>query len=550
MSTTAYANEDVLRMQDLPDHVVMPSITYNGWNYSLLDQITLANVGDLTMVWTLSLGITDEYEAPPLVVGNVMYIIAPQDAAGLGPNEVLALDLTDEGRILWEFRPDVPDIAETRRVACCGDQTRGFHYAEGKLFMQTLDGQVFALDAGTGEALWRTQGVDLRIAETMTGTGGVFDGLYLTGNAGGEYGVRGKIAAYDINTGNLQYTMYNMGPDNEVGITPTTRPSTPTTRPRSPPGMATPGVVAVAPPGATSPTIRTLMSSTTRPAIAVRGTRTIAVSGASSISMRMAAWSTTATTGVPRRWPAMSPPAISSGRTTSPRPIRGTSTSRSSPRSIDLEIGGAMRQTAVKAARDGFFYVWDRANGELLIEPWMHIYTDIAPWREHGAPAARSTTSTSGPSPTSKTAGTTPRSTRCGTRWAPTCRTTTPARRSFYCPGTSARNWQNDAYSPRTGLLYTVVNTSCSRFRMIEGEYVPGQGWSLNQGAGTADRTWFDGEIITFQAQIQANNPLYNQDGAYTWPNAPACGTAWAITFEELTDAPMMATATDIALHR
>jgi alcohol dehydrogenase (cytochrome c) len=115
----------------------------------------------------------------------------------------------------------------------------------------------------------------------------------------------------------------------------------------------------------------------------------------------------------------------------------------------------------------------------------------------------------------------------------------------FYCPGTSARNWQNDAYSPRTGLLYTVVNTSCSRFRMVEGEYVPGQGWSLQQGAGTAPRTWFDGATITFESQIQANNPLYNQDGAYQWPAAPG-GTAWAITFQELTDAPLMATASDI----
>jgi hypothetical protein len=116
-----------------------------------------------------------------------------------------------------------------------------------------------------------------------------------------------------------------------------------------------------------------------------------------------------------------------------------------------------------------------------------------------------------------------------------------------YCPGTSARNWQNDAYSPRTGLLYTVVNTSCSRFRMIEGEYVPGQGWSLNQGAGQRPIHWFNQEVITFAAQIQANNPLFNQDGAYEWPNNPGTeATVWAVTFEELTDAPLMATASDI----
>jgi lanthanide-dependent methanol dehydrogenase len=114
-----------------------------------------------------------------------------------------------------------------------------------------------------------------------------------------------------------------------------------------------------------------------------------------------------------------------------------------------------------------------------------------------------------------------------------------------FCPGTSARNWQNDAYSPRTGLLYTVVNTSCARWRFTEGEYVPGQGYNLQVGAGNVPPRWFGNEEITFAAQIQANNPLYNQDGGYRWPDAPG-GTEWAITFEQLTDAPIMATAADL----
>src|SRR5688500_14945987 len=65
LSSGAAANEDVLAVQNLPDHVVMPGITYNGWNYSPLDQINLANVGDLGLVWTVPFGATDEFEAPP-----------------------------------------------------------------------------------------------------------------------------------------------------------------------------------------------------------------------------------------------------------------------------------------------------------------------------------------------------------------------------------------------------------------------------------------------------------------------------------------------------
>ena len=110
------------------------------------------------------------------------------------------------------------------RRRCCGAQTRGLNYAEGKIFFNTLDGQVFGLDAATGEALWRTVGADLSIGETMVGNMLVADDLLIAGNAGGERGVRGKVQAFDINTGNLQWVMYNMGPDNEVGIGPRFNP--------------------------------------------------------------------------------------------------------------------------------------------------------------------------------------------------------------------------------------------------------------------------------------------------------------------------------------
>jgi len=451
-------------MQELPDHVVMPSITYNGWNYSLLDQVTLANVADLTMEWTLALGIIDEFEAAPMVVGNVMYIISPQDAAGLGPNEVLALDLTDQGRILWEFRPDVPDIAETRRVACCGDQTRGFHYAEGKIFMQTLDGQVFALDATTGEALWRTQGVDLRIAETMTGTGGVFGNLYLTGNAGGEYGVRGKVAAYDINTGNLQYTMYSMGPDNEVGITPSYQAFYPDNRTSLATwygdswrrgGGTTWGFFTYDPEhqiyhystgncGPRNPDYRRpwgILDLDENGGLMTYQSNWCASQLARDLTTGNLVWAFNMVPADP--WD-LDMPLIT--------PL------------IDLEIGGQMRQTAIKLSRNGWFYVWERTTGELLIDPWMAIFVDVVlgvnmetgravydpdKWGFTNLEDRRRYTQAD---PMRDAMGANLPDNYTGTEVE-------------FCPGTSARNWQNDAYSPRTGLLYTVVNTSCARWR-------------------------------------------------------------------------------------
>ncbi|MCC6734567.1 MAG: PQQ-dependent dehydrogenase, methanol/ethanol family, partial [Bauldia sp.] len=122
LSGAALANDDVVALVADPGNVVMPSITYNGWNYSTLDQITLDNVNDLQIAWTWQVGILDSHEASPLVIGDTMYIASPK------PNYVYALDLTREGVIIWEFRPDM-NVEEATRQGCCGAQTRGLNYA-------------------------------------------------------------------------------------------------------------------------------------------------------------------------------------------------------------------------------------------------------------------------------------------------------------------------------------------------------------------------------------------------------------------------------------
>ncbi len=150
--------------------IVTPNITYDGHNFSTFDQINLSNVADLTVAWTLQLGVLDQYEASPLVVGNTMYIVSPvnqSEGSGQAPNEVMALDLNNNGNILWEFRPDVD--REHGLQACCGAQTRGLQYAEGNIYYHTIDGQVFALDGQTGEALWRSVGADVTIREENAG---------------------------------------------------------------------------------------------------------------------------------------------------------------------------------------------------------------------------------------------------------------------------------------------------------------------------------------------------------------------------------------------
>ncbi len=88
LATSASANENVLELQADPANNVMPSVNYAGWNFSELDQINLDNVADLQLQWTLQIGVLDQFEAPPLVVGDMMYVVSPADPTGA--NIVLA----------------------------------------------------------------------------------------------------------------------------------------------------------------------------------------------------------------------------------------------------------------------------------------------------------------------------------------------------------------------------------------------------------------------------------------------------------------------------
>ncbi len=523
-SGAALANDDVTALQNDPANVVMPSITYNGWNYSTLDQINLENVDQLQIAWTWQVGIMDSHEASPLVVGDVMYIASPK------PNYVYALDLTRDGVILWEFRPDM-NVEEATRQGCCGAQTRGLNFAEGKIFFNTLDGQHFALDAATGEALWRTVGADLSIGETTVGNMIVAGDLLISGNAGGERGVRGKVQAFDINTGNLQWVMYNMGPNNEVGIGPNysafyadDRDSLSTWYGDSwrRGGGTVWGYFTWDPSlnvfyystgncGPWNPDYRRewgVVNLDENGGLADYKNNWCASQMARNATTGELVWAYNITPADP--WD-LDEPLIT--------PL------------VDLEIAGEMRETAIKASRAGYFYVWDRATGEILNNPWMFEYVDyrgdvnletgrpsymIDKWMFTNVEDRRRYTQAD------------PGTRADGTQVADYTGTEVD-----YCPGTNARNWQNDAWSPRTGLLYTTTTTDCRAQVVIEGEYVPGEGYTLVRVAGPAVRRTFGGEVITYQTTLQANSPTESR-------------TVWKVTHEYSNIVPVMATATDL----
>jgi len=197
----------------------MASRDYANTRYSSLDQISVQNASQLKLAWSFSVGVARGQEAAPLVIDGVMYVVAPYD--GPRPNQVFALDAAT-GELKWSYAPK-PDVA-AKGVACCDVVTRGLAYDNGKIFLNTLDNHMVALDARTGVEKWVTKLGDINLGETITMAPLAVKGKVLAGNSGGEMGVRGWLTAVDQNTGKIVWRAHSTGPDTEVLIGPDFKP--------------------------------------------------------------------------------------------------------------------------------------------------------------------------------------------------------------------------------------------------------------------------------------------------------------------------------------
>ena len=173
--------------------------------YSTLAQINKDNVDDLQVAWTFSTGVLRGHEGGPLVIGDVMYIHTPF------PNIVYALDLNDEGRVIWKYEPKQdPNVIP---VMCCDTVNRGVAYGDGKIFLHQADTTLVALDAKTGEVVWQRPERRPEKGETGTSAPMVFKDKVYVGISGGEFGVQGSLTAYNIEDGSLVWRGYSTGPD-------------------------------------------------------------------------------------------------------------------------------------------------------------------------------------------------------------------------------------------------------------------------------------------------------------------------------------------------
>src|SRR5262252_540916 len=204
----AHANEELIKMSQNPKDWVMPTGNYANHRYSQLKQITSENVAKLQVAWTFSTGVLRGHEGGPLVIGNVMYVHAPF------PNTVFALDLNNDGKILWKYEPKQdPTVIP---VMCCDTVNRGVAYGDGKIILEQADTTVVALDANTGKEVWSVKNGDPKKGETMTNAPMVVKDKVIVGISGGEFGVQGHVTAYNLKDGSKAWRAYSVGPDDQT----------------------------------------------------------------------------------------------------------------------------------------------------------------------------------------------------------------------------------------------------------------------------------------------------------------------------------------------
>lgn len=392
-------SERILDAAKEPQNWLTYSGEYNGHRFSTLDQINRNNAGSLVAKWVYQTGATGKFETTPLVVDGVLYGTAPD-------NRVYALDART-GRPIWLYQRQLPgDIRP-----CCGRVNRGLGILGDKVFFGTLDSHVMALDTKTGNVVWDTVAVDYSKGYSMTAAPLVVKNLVIIGMAGGEYGVRGFIDAYDANTGQRKWRFYTVPGKGEPGVETWQGESYKT-------GGAATWIT-----GVYEPAANTIYWPTGNPSPSNRGegragdnlySNTLLALDADTGKLK---WYFQFTHHDEHDWDSTEVPVI-------------------------IDQGG--RHLIAQANRNGYFYVLDRTNGKLISATPFGKVT----WSDHkdaeGRPVAAKDSS-------------------------PTLEG------RFTCPGASGvTNWMSPTYDPETELFYVNAREQCDLFSTAPQPYEAG----------------------------------------------------------------------------
>ncbi len=187
-----------------PQNWLMYRGNYQGWGYSSLDKINSGNVKKLKLAWSSATGSTEGHQSPPIVNNGYMYVTTPNA-------QVIALNAAT-GEEIWRFKHELPaDLLmlhnTNRGVALYGD----------KVYVATVDASLYALEATTGKVVWKTTVGDVKALNYITLAPLAAKGKILVGSSGGETGVRGYVAAFDANTGKEAWRTYTTAAPGEPG---------------------------------------------------------------------------------------------------------------------------------------------------------------------------------------------------------------------------------------------------------------------------------------------------------------------------------------------
>jgi len=196
-----------------PENWLMTRGTYKGWSYSPLDQINTSNVRNLVPVWSVATGVDSGHEAPPIVNNGVMFVSTPYA-------QVMALDAAS-GDLLWRYKRKLPE-----GFSALHNTNRGVALYGDKVYLAGLDAVLVALDARTGKVVWESKVGDWKDGYYMTMAPLVVKGKILVGVAGGEFGVRGFVEAFDAETGKSAWKTYSIPAPGEPGSDTWQKPDT------------------------------------------------------------------------------------------------------------------------------------------------------------------------------------------------------------------------------------------------------------------------------------------------------------------------------------
>jgi PQQ-dependent dehydrogenase (methanol/ethanol family) len=399
-----------------------------GTRFSPLDQINAGNVGSLKLAFSFPTGLDKGHEAAPLVIGDTMYIVTPY------PNTVYALDLRQpKATVKWKFDPK--PSASAQGIACCDVVNRGAAYADGRLFINTLDTHTIAIDAASGRELWRTKLGDITRGETVTMAPLAVNGKVFVGNSGGELGVRGWIAALDAATGRVAWRAFSTGPDSDVLIGASFKPFYAQDKGKDLGVSSWPGSSWQIGGGTAwgfvsyDPTLDLIFYGTANPGPWNPEQRPGANKWTSGVFARKPG------TGEAVWYYQWSPHDLHDYDGVNENVL------------LDLPVGGRVRPVLVHPDRNGYVYVLDRATGQVLsADPFVPVTTSTGVDLETGALKYNP---------------------QKDARAGETTRAICPA-----SPG--GKDWQPSAWSPRTKLLYIPHQNLCQDAEPYQVSYIAG----------------------------------------------------------------------------